>query len=94
MANAIATQWIGGKYPGVLPTEVNDAVDFYEVANPSFNDMTLEEQVKVHVNDWVAEDRAGRQFFGRSRSEAIRNARCYHGDAWNSVASLSNSYTY
>ena len=42
----------------------------YEVHNPSFNDMRLEQQIEVGINDWCAEDDTGHEFFGRSRDEA------------------------
>lgn len=63
-----------------------DSLDFHEVVNPSFNDMTLADQILHGVNDWVAEDRDGKQFFGRTCSEAIRAAKRYHGAAWIEVA--------
>lgn len=42
----------------------------YEVHNPSFNDMRLEEQIEHGINDWCAEDDDGHEFFGRTRDEA------------------------
>lgn len=42
----------------------------YEVHNPSFNDMTLEQQIERGVNDWCAEGRDGHPYFGRTRAEA------------------------
>ena len=60
-------------------------LEIYEVCNPSFNDMTLEQQCAVAVNDWVAEDSNGRQFFGRTASEARRAALCFHGEAWSNL---------
>lgn len=42
----------------------------HEVHNPSFNDMTLDEQIDQGVNDWMCLDRAGRQFIGQSRKAA------------------------
>jgi hypothetical protein len=29
----------------------------YEVRNPSFNDMTLEQQIECGINDWAVEGR-------------------------------------
>jgi hypothetical protein len=42
----------------------------YEVANPSFRDMTLDQQIEVGINDWCAEGRDGHPFFGRTKTEA------------------------
>lgn len=42
----------------------------YEVHNPSFNDMTLRQQIEHGINDWCAEGRDGHPFFGRSKAEA------------------------
>lgn len=47
----------------------------YEVASPSFRDMSLDEQIRVGVCDWVHVDASGREFFGRSKSDAERIAR-------------------
>jgi hypothetical protein len=49
----------------------------YEVRNPSFSDMNIEQQIEVGINDWCAEDAAGHQFFGQSRAEAERARRLY-----------------
>ena len=55
-------------------------LEIYEVCNPSFNDMTLEQQCAVAVNDWVAEDSNG-----RTASEARRAALRFHGEAWSNL---------
>lgn len=46
----------------------------YEVCNPSFNDMNLDQQIEAGINDWCAEGRSGHQYFGTSKeqAEAIR----------------------
>ena len=49
----------------------------YEVRNPSFSDMNLEQQIEAGINDWCAEDQAGHEFFGRTRDEA-EEARCVY----------------
>lgn len=46
----------------------------YEIHNPSFNDMTLEQQIDVGINDWCAEDDAGHEFFGAT-ADAAEQAR-------------------
>lgn len=43
----------------------------YECHNPSFNDMTLPEQIEHGINDWCAEGRDGHPYFGRTASEAV-----------------------
>ncbi len=60
-------------------------LELYEVCNPSFNDMNIEQQCAVAVNDWVAEDSEGRQFFGRTASEARRAALRFYGESWSKV---------
>jgi hypothetical protein len=49
----------------------------YEVRNPSFSDMNIEQQIDAGINDWCAEDRAGHEFFGRTKGEA-EEARCIY----------------
>lgn len=53
----------------------------YEVRNPSFSDMSLEQQIDAGINDWVAEGKTGHPFFGQSRSEAENIRRQYEGGA-------------
>lgn len=53
----------------------------YEIRNPSFSDMSLEQQVDAGINDWVAEGKSGHPFFGQSRSEAENIRRQYEGGA-------------
>jgi len=42
----------------------------YEVRNPSFSDMNIEQQIDAGISDWCAEDDEGHEFFGQSRDEA------------------------
>ena len=49
----------------------------YEVHNPSFNDMTLEEQIEVGINDWAVENKTGHLYFGRTAKEAESIARSF-----------------
>jgi len=42
----------------------------YEVHNPSFNDMDLQQQIAVGANDWAAEGKSGHLYFGRTKAEA------------------------
>lgn len=46
----------------------------YEIHNPSFNDMTLPQQIDAGINDWCAEGKSGHPYFGQTReqAEAIR----------------------
>ena len=46
----------------------------YEIHNPSFNDMTLEQQIEVGANDWAVEGRSGHLYFGRTSQEAAEIA--------------------
>lgn len=42
----------------------------FEIHSPGLSDMTLDQQIEVGINDWCAIDGQGREFFGRSKSEA------------------------
>lgn len=42
----------------------------YEVRNPSFSDMNIEEQIAAGINDWCAEGASGHPYFGQTRAEA------------------------
>lgn len=42
----------------------------YEIHNPSFNDLTLEQQIEYGCNDWAAEGRTGHEYVGRTKAEA------------------------
>lgn len=43
----------------------------YEVRNPSFADLNLEQQIEYGINDWCAEGADGHQYFGRTPEQAI-----------------------
>jgi hypothetical protein len=58
-------------------TNIKKMRSVYEVLNPSFNDMNIEQQIDAGVTDWCAEDEAGHEFFGRTRDEA-EEARCLY----------------
>jgi hypothetical protein len=49
----------------------------YEIHNPSFNDMNLEEQIEHGINDWAVEGKSGHLYFGRTASEAVAIARSF-----------------
>lgn len=42
----------------------------YEVRNPSFSDLRLEQQIEYGINDWCAEGRDGHPYYGKSKAEA------------------------
>lgn len=42
----------------------------YEVCNPSFDDLNIEQQIEYGINDWCAEGRDGHPYFGRTKAEA------------------------
>lgn len=42
----------------------------YEIHNPSFNDMTLEQQIAAGVNDWQADGVNGHPYFGTTQQQA------------------------
>jgi len=49
----------------------------YEVHNPSFNDMTLAQQIDAGINDWAVEGVSGHLYFGRTAQEAIAIAKSF-----------------
>jgi hypothetical protein len=53
-------------------------VKAYEVHNPSFNDMNLEQQIEHGINDWAVESKSGHIYFGRTAQEAIDIADSYN----------------
>ena len=42
----------------------------YEIHNPSFGDITLDQQIEHGINDWCAEGESGHLYFGRTKAEA------------------------
>jgi hypothetical protein len=50
----------------------------YEVHNPSFSDMNLEQQIEAGINDWAVEGKSGHIYFGRTAQEAIQNAASFN----------------
>lgn len=42
----------------------------YEVSNPSFGNMTLDQQIAAGINDWCAESPDGHPFFGETKAKA------------------------
>lgn len=53
-------------------------IEVYEVQSPSFPDLGLDAQISHGINDWLAIDAAGREFFGRSKSEAVSSLRTFN----------------
>jgi hypothetical protein len=49
----------------------------YEVHNPSFNDLTLQEQIEYGINDWAVDGKSGHVYFGRTAEEALSIARSF-----------------
>ena len=49
----------------------------YEVHNPSFNGMTLEQQIEAGICDWCAEREDGHPFFGETKAKAEANRAAY-----------------
>jgi hypothetical protein len=50
----------------------------YEVHNPSFNDMSLLEQIEVGINDWAVQGKSGHIYFGRTAKEAVEIATSFN----------------
>jgi hypothetical protein len=57
---------------------MNPVYEVFEIPSQSFKDIPLEQQIAFGINDWQAVDKHGRDFFGRTREEAITNCRNYH----------------
>ena len=51
----------------------------YEVRNPSFNDMTLEQQIEAGINDWCAEGISGHPYYGQTKEQAESIRAAYQG---------------
>lgn len=49
----------------------------YEIHNPSFNDLTLEQQIEYGCNDWEAEGRNGHKYVGETKAKAEANRAIY-----------------
>ncbi len=49
----------------------------YEILNVSFRDIPLSDQIRYGINDWRADDSAGRDFYGRTQAEAEQNRADY-----------------
>lgn len=53
----------------------------YEVLNPSFRDMNIEQQIDAGINDWCAEGKNGHPYLGQTRADAERIRAQYEGSA-------------
>lgn len=42
----------------------------YEVRNPSFSDMNIEQQIEAGINDWCAEGKNGHPYYGQTKAQA------------------------
>lgn len=42
----------------------------YEVCNPSFDDLNIEQQIEYGINDWCAEGRDGHPYYGQTKAQA------------------------
>ncbi len=51
----------------------------YEVLNPSFGDLNIEQQIEYGINDWCAEGKDGHPYFGRTKAEAESIRAQYEG---------------
>ena len=49
----------------------------FEIHNPDFNDMTLEQQIKAGCCDWCVEGRSGHCYYGHTARAAMQNAAMY-----------------
>ena len=41
----------------------NRMIEVYEIPSPSFNDLNLDQQISFGINDWIAIDIDGHEFF-------------------------------
>lgn len=51
----------------------------YEIHNPSFPDINLEDQISYGINDWEAEDHNDQKFVGETKAKAEANRAAYYG---------------
>lgn len=49
----------------------------YEIHNPDFSNMTLEQQIKAGCCDWCVEGFSGHKYYGHSPAAARQNAAMY-----------------
>ena len=49
----------------------------YEVLNPDFAGMNIEEQIDAGCNDWCVEGPSGHRYYGHTARAAERNAAMY-----------------
>lgn len=49
----------------------------YEVHNPDFNDMNLQQQIEAGCCDWCVEGTSGHRYYGQSPRAAEQNAAMY-----------------
>jgi len=66
-------------YEATLPGKIMNKA--YEIHNPDFSDMSLDEQIAAGCCDWCVEGRSGHEFFGRTAVEAVRIAKMYEVSA-------------
>lgn len=52
----------------------------YEVCNPSFSDLNIEQQITYGCNDWAAEGKSGHLYYGQSKEQA-ESIRAAHNNA-------------
>ena len=50
----------------------------FEIINPDFADMNLEQQIDSGCCDWCVEDHSGHQYFGHTAAAARKNAFNYN----------------
>lgn len=53
----------------------------YEILNPSFADMNIEQQIEAGINDWCAEGENGHPYYGRTQAEAEQIRAAYEPQA-------------
>ena len=49
----------------------------FEVHNPDFADMSLDEQIAAGCCDWCVEGKSGHRYYGHSARAAMQNAALY-----------------
>lgn len=53
----------------------------YEVRNPSFPDLTLQQQIAHGCNDWCAEGRNDHPYYGETKAKAEANRATFENAA-------------
>ncbi len=52
----------------------------YEILNPSFPDLNIEQQIECGINDWCADGKNGHPFYGTTKAQAESIRATFEGE--------------